>query len=827
MSESADTTARWRTLLDDALSDVRQAARSLRRSGSFAVVAITTLALGIGASVAVFSVLNGVLLRELPVAAQDELAVLWTAAPARGTDHLPVSWRELSGYREQTRAFSGVAGVAYQGAIEQVLLDAGEPVTVAATWVTGDFLPLIGVTPVHGRLLLPDDDVPGAAPVMVISHGLWQRHFGGDARAVGRALEWDGRLVTIVGILPAGFAYPAGVDVWTPVLPAFPATLDPGAHPASIMVFNLVGRLHAGADVRSGRADFGAFLRATDGERAPAQRGLEPVATPFAELITGDVRQTIWAAVAAVALLLLIACVNVANLLLIRGSARTQELAVRSALGAGRGRLVRQLLAESTVLAVAAGLLGVALGSAALRILVAIAPAGLPQRELIGIDAQVLLFALLATTAAALLSGLLPAARAAGDLSVRLGGRRSTEPGRRGGQLLRHSLVVAQVSLAILVVAAGGLLVRSLVTLQSVDMGFNHERLLIVPAMLPPQLQLPRTQLADVQEAMVERVHAVPGVISAAALPRPPFSGEAGWTAMYSGDGQLPEEQATNPWVNFEVVGPEYFATLELPLRRGRGFERGDREDAALVAIVSEAVARHTWPGEDALGRRVKLGPPDGPGEWHTIVGVVGDTRYRELAQPHPTLYLPIRQFGGPVPMTLAVRTRDDAATIVPALRVALQQVHPELMLLGGGSVQELLRTPLARPRFSALLIGAFGAITLLLAVVGIYAALAATMRQRTREMGIRMALGARAGDVRALVLAQGMRLVVLGSAIGVAGALLSGRLLRSLLYETSPTDPGTFIAVVALILAVSALACYVPARRASGTDPAVTLRAE
>jgi predicted permease len=814
-------------VLEDAASDLRFAVRSLRRSGSFAVVAAGTLALGIGASVAMFSVLNAVLLRPLAVVSQEELVVLWAAAPARGTEHLPVSWRELSAFREQARAFSGIAGVAYQGAMEQVLLDAGEPVSVAATWVTGDFLQLLGVAPVLGRALLPADDVPGADPVMVISHGLWQRQFGGHAGVIGRTLEWDGRLVTVVGVLPAGFEYPAGVDVWTPVIPAFPATLDPGAGPAGIMVFNMVGRLRAGLETEAGRADFGAFLHATDADRAPAQRGLEPVATPLPELITGDLRPTLWAAAAAVSLLLLIACVNVANLLLIRGSARTQELAVRSALGAGRGRLVRQLLAESGVLAAAAGTVGVLLAIAAVRMLTALAPAGLPQRELIVIDVPVLLFALAATAAAALLSGLLPAARAAGDLGVWLRGRRSTDAGRHGGQLLRHSLVVGQVALTILVVAAAGLLVRSLHTLQGADMGFNHERLLIVPTMLPPQLQLQRPQLADVQEAMVERVSTVPGVISATALPRPPFSGEAGWTAMYSGEGQLPEEQATNPWVNFEVVGPEYFTTLQVPLLRGRGFERADREEAARVAVVSEAVARHTWPGGDALGQQVKLGPLEGPGEWHTVVGVVGDTRYRELARPHATLYLPTRQFGGPVPMTLAVRIRRDASTMIPELRTALQQVHPDLVLLGGGTVQQLLAEPLAQPRFSALLIGAFGAITLLLAVVGIYAALAATMRQRTREMGIRAAFGARAGDLRALVLAQGMRLALMGCALGLAGALLTGRLLRSLLYEVSPTDPGTFIAVVVLILAASALACYLPARRASRADPALTLRAE
>jgi putative ABC transport system permease protein len=808
--------------------DVRFALRTLRAGPGFAAAAVLTLALGIGAGTAMFSVLNGVLLRELPVRVQDEVAVLWTRPPADAAGHVPVTYHELEALRQRTRAFRAVAGVAYQGALEQVARDRGRPLTLHATWVTGDFFPLLGVAPVHGRTLLPADDAPGAAPVMVVSHAFWRRHFAADPAAVGRALEWNGKRYTVVGVLPRGFEYPKGAEVWVPVLPDFPATRQAGAGPAEVIVFDLVGRLSPGATLRQAGAEYAAFLREGDAERPAALRGLHPVLTPLADLVAGDARASLWAAAAAVGLLLLVACVNVANLLLVRGSARTQELAVRTALGAGRGRLVRQLLVESGVLALLGGALGILLALAIVQVLVAVAPPELPRREMIEVDARVLAFAIAATVAVALLSGLLPAVlSASGDLGAWLRGGRRTAGAGRGARTLRHALVVGQVSLALVAVAGAGLLVRSLVALQGVELGFGGERLLVVQAAIPPGVLPDRSAGVRLQEAMVARVRAIPGVAGAASLPRPPFAGQGGWSAMYSGEGQAPEAQAANPQVDFEVVGPGYFETLRIPLLRGRAFGEADREDAPPVAVVSEAVARHTWPDQDAVGRRIKLGPPDGPGAWHTVVGVAGETRFRELAAPRPTLYLPVRQFAGPVPMSLAVRTRGDPAAVVPQLRRALAEVHPELMLAGGGPLRELLAEPLARPRFTTLLLGAFAAVTLLLAAVGIYGVIAATVRQRTREMGIRIALGARADEVRALVLRQGMRLAVLGCVLGTVGALAGARALRGLLFGVRPTDPLTFAAVAALILATAALACWLPARRASRVDPVDALRAE
>jgi predicted permease len=814
--------------LEDLLRDAHYAVRSLRRSMGFTSIAVLTLALGIGAGTAMFSVLNGVLLQDLPVKNQKEVIVLWTEAPTRASAHMPVMYEDLVAFREQTRTLQSLAGVSYYGAVERVLLDAGRPVTLTEAWVTGEFFRLLGVSAVRGRLLSPSDDVPGAPLAIVISYGFWQRYFAGEPGAVGHAFEWSGKQYTVVGVLPRGFDYPKGTDLWTPVLPAFPATLEAEAEASDIMFFDLVGRLRPGTTAQAATRDFDAFLRSTDARRTSGERGMKPVVTPLYELIIGDTRETLWIAAAAVALLLLVACVNVANLLLIRGAARSQELAIRSALGAGKRRLMRQLLTESAVLAFLGGVLGAIFAFAAVKVLVAFAPPELPRREMIEVNAGVLFFALGTTAATALLSGLLPAILStSADLSVWLRGGERTGSSNRATVRLRHGLVIGQVMLAVVVVVGAGLLVRSLIALQNVNMGFNKQRLLVLQTMLPPSLLLDRPQQVALQEEMLARIRGISGVVNATSLPSGPFSGQGGWSATYTGEGQTVEAQATNPLVDFAVVDPEYFRTLEIPIYRGRAFGKQDREDAPSVAILSERVARHTWPGEDPVGKRIKLGPHDNPGAWYTVIGLVGETRYRDLTQPQPSLYLPLRQFGGPLPMSLAIRTRSDPGGMVPSIRRAMNQVHPELMVVGGGSMRQLLASPLAPPRFRTMLLGMFAAITMLLAAVGIYGAMAAVVRQRTREIGIRLALGATANEVRSLVLRQGMGLALWGYVAGTAGALIGSRVLRSMLFGTGPADPVTFLAVGGLILASAALASYVPARRASRVDPAIALRAE
>jgi putative ABC transport system permease protein len=822
-------------LLEPLWQDVRYAVRSLRRAPGLAFAVIPTLAIAIGAATAMFSVLHGVLLRELPVHAQEEVLVAWTASPSRGTDHLPLSWHELQDLSQRIdarvpaqAALGAVAGAAYQGALDQVVLVAGSPVRARATWVTGGFFDVVRPAPVLGRTLAEPDDLPGADPVLVVSSGFAERHFGTASAALGERIEWEGRLHTVVGVLPAGFDYPRHAEIWLPVLPAFPATQEQAAPGAQAIVFNAVIRMAPGASTAEVERAISSYLRATDSERAPALRDLQPVVTPLAALITGEVRRTLWLAAIAVALLLLVACVNSANVLLIRGSARMRELAVRSTLGAGPARLMRQLMTESGVLALLAGALGVLLAWGATATLASLAPAELPRAELVGIDGATLLAAFAVTAIAALLAGTLPAILIAGrDPGTRLRAGRGTGAAEGAGQPLRHGLVIAQVALAVIVVAGAALLVRSLYELQRAEPGFQREQLWIADISLPAHVRGDRAERVLIQEALVQRLAALPEVVSAAALPRPPFAGDAGWSAMFTADGQDGDTQGTNPWVNLEVVGAGYFETLQVPMRAGRGFTAADDENALPVAIISENVARHAWPGEAAVGRRIKLGPPAGPGQWHTVVGVAAETRYRELEEAYPTLYLPARQFGGPVPMNIALRTHGEAATLLPALRAALRDVHGDLLLVEAASMRQLMAAPLAGPRFSASLLTTFATVTLLLAVVGIFSTLTATVQLRTREIGVRMAVGARAEQVRALFLRQGLVLAGAGTLIGLGVVLAGRRALEGVLFGIPSHHAPTLAMAAAAIIAAAAAASYIPARRASRTDVAATMRAD
>ena len=585
--------------------DAHYAARALRRSPGFSAVAVLTLAIGIGASVAMFSVLEGVVLRKLPVRNQSDLLVLWLGAPSGGVQHWPVDYADLVGYRDASHAFQSVAGVNFQGAAEVIMLDAGAPVTLKASWVTGNFFSVLGVNPVLGRVLRPSDDVPGAAPVTVISYGFWQRQFGGNPSVLGHRVDWNDKRYTVVGVLPRGFDYPAQADAWFAVLPWFPETQSAGRDAA--IQFDLVGRIRPGVDVEAARQDCQAFLRSTDATRPADERGARPVVEPLSTVILGSVRAILWTSAAAVALLLFIACINVTNLLLIKGSARTRELAVRAALGAGMKRLVRQMLIESGVLAVIGGIVGVVLATAAVRALVAFVPAELPRRENIQVDGLVLVFALGITVAAALFAGLLPAVLGGrGDLNASLRAGPSALAVSRPMWRVRHGLVVGQIALALLVAVGAGLLTRSLAALESVDLGFDARRLLILDTAIPPHLIGNDAAQAALQRAMLARVEALPDVWSATTMPKPPFSGTMGWFGPYVAEGQSSAAEKTNPVVNFEVVTPDYFRTLGIPVLTGRPFGDQDRSGALQVAIISRTLAQRSWPGQDPVGKRIQ-----------------------------------------------------------------------------------------------------------------------------------------------------------------------------------------------------------------------------
>jgi predicted permease len=819
--------ARRLRLVEDVWLDLRFAIRTLRRDPVFTAVAIGTLAVGIGAATATFSVFHSIALRALPVRGSDDIVVAWKT-PAASRDHLPFTFTELGALRNGTHTFASIAGVAFQGAVAVVMLDAAQAVPLRATWVTGDLFQLLGVEAERGRTLHAADDVPGAENVMVISDAFWRQQFGGSSSAIGRALSWNGKRFTIVGVMPRGFDYPRGAQVWLPVLPSFPATLEAGAAPSTIMVFDLVGRLRAGASVQAATADIARVIRAGDAQRAAFGRDMMPVVNTLRDRIVGDVRPILDVAAAAAALLLLIACINVANLQLLRGSVRTQELAIRAALGAGRSRLIRQLMTESTLLAVTGGEVGVVIAFGAVRLVRALAPAGIPQREMIGIDARVLLIAIVATLVTALLTGLLPAALSSRrDISRWLRAGAGDAAASRKISVLRRGLVIGQVALAVLVVTSAGLLVRSLRSLERADMGFNGERLIVLETISPSRVSADHGRAVALQEAMVESVAAMPGVLAATAMTKPPFSAEGGWIATFSGESQSAERQATNPPVNFEVVGPGYFATLGLKVTRGREFGSDDAANDRRTAIVSAELARHAWPDADPIGQRIRLGGPGDGEDWHTVVGVVGETRYHDLTNSQQTLYLPTRQFAGPVPMTLGVRTRVDDDQIVAQLRALLLSIDPELQVVNGGTMQQLLKAPLAQPRFGASLLGLFAMMTLLLALVGVYGAMSASVTQRSRDLSIRLALGAMPRELLWLVLREGLLIAGVGSAIGIVLALTATGLLRNILFGVRPTDALTFGSVALLVLAATVVACWIPARRASRLEPMQVLRGE
>lgn len=814
-------------LLEDGWRDVRLAVRGLRRDPGHAVVAAGTLAIAIGMASTMIAVAQAVYRDTRTVRDAGSLAVVWSAPPSRPADHVPWSLADLRAYTRASTVVDGVAGVIFQGATAVVFSDGTETWPVGATWVTGDFFRVLGVTPSLGRLLDPGDDAVGAAPVMVISHSAWQTRFGGRRDIIGRQFDLGGRRHRVVGVLPSGFGFPRNADAWLPVLPSFPATQQQGrGGGADVMLFDLVARRKTGIETAQLHDDIARFLRRTDPQRAVASRDAAPVVVSFSERISGDIKPTVRAAEAAVALLLLIACVNVANLLLIRGGSRGQELSIRHALGAGRARLIRQLLTEAGVLAALGGLGGVAFAWLGARALRALAPAAIPHRELIGIDVRVLIGAVALTVGATLLSGLLPAVISArGDLGGSLRGGRNLSGNRDAAHRLRGVLVAGQIALSMMVLTAAGLITRSLLALQAVDLGFAAEGLTVVETLLPPQAAPAREQQAAIQASLLARLRALPGVRAAAALTKPPFAAEGGWVAPVSGEGQSSTDAARNPFVDLEVVTDQFFETLQLPVAAGRAFDTRDREDAPAVAIISESLAKRLWPERSPIGRRIKLGPPNGAGPWMQIIGVVRDTRFRELATPRAALYLAASQFRGPVPMTLAFRAPTGRGPSAEVLRTVFVAVHPELRIATSATFDSRLSAPMARPRFGAALFMALGAATLLLCVVGIAGTMAATVRERRHEFGIRLALGETPSSLEARVLRYGASLTATGLLVGAAGVTVTSGALGSLLFDVSPSDPTTLLITLLIVAIVALGACWWPARRAAHVDPLAVLR--
>jgi putative ABC transport system permease protein len=823
-TREAHRDARPLSWLEDALADARHALRGLRRSPVLGAAAVITLALGLGANTAIFSAVNAVILRPLPFPDADRLVSLGEDNPEYGWRHAQVAPANLLDWREQVPAFADVAA-SVDFALTATLTGEGDPRLLQSTQVTGNFFSVLGVPAQLGRTFRPEETWQTGERVAVISDRLWRNVFGAAPGLVGRTVELNDRRVQIVGVMPPGFAYPAeGVDVW------LPTAWDPadGEHTFFRRAHWLraVARLKPGFELDEARAQLQAVVRRLQRQYPATNRVMGADLLPLHDWIVGDTRRPLLVLLGAVGLLLLIACANVGNLLLAHAGGHEREVAVRLALGAGKGRLVRQALTESLVLAALGGLAGVALGAWGTRALAALQPPDmLPVRHL-GMDRSVLGFLSLLALGAGLLFGTAPALWSGRRLpaeALKEGGR----GGSAGGRARRwgDTLVVAEVALALVLTVGAGLLLRSFRQLRRVEPGFDGTGVLTVTLTLPSARYDGGDKSVVFWNALVRRAASLPGVDAAAATSNLPLS-PPHWTSDFSVAGRAPDAYGVDA-VHREIT-PEYFRVMRVPVLRGRGFTDQDRSDAPPVVLINQALARKYFAHEDPVGRRVTFDrAPDSTSVWRTIVGVVGDEHQTTLTQdPKIEFLAPVAQ-DRRLGMTLILRTAGDPLALAPAARRLVAELDPKLAIETVATMDAVQAHSLATQRFLMTLLLLFAGTGLLLAVVGVYGVMAQVAKGRIREMGIRMALGARASEIRWLVARHGLRLAGLGLALGVGGALMGTRAMRTLLYAVPPADPVTFLAVPALLILTALAASWIPAARASRADPVTVLRVE
>jgi putative ABC transport system permease protein len=805
--------------------DARYGARMLRKNPGFTAVAVLTLALGIGANTAIFSIVDAVLLRSLPYPDPNQL-VLMFEVPLQQPDALSgISYRDFTEYREQNRVFSEMAGNSFH---DLTLTGAGEPSIVNTAAVTPEIFPLLNAKPLAGRTLLPEDGKQGAAPVAVLSENLWRSRFGSNPAVIGESVTLDMRSFTVVGILPASFRYPDGAppqDVWISVAqdPLFgPRMSQPGAR-----VLVGIGRLKPGVFLAQAQAEMNTMGARLAREFPAEDSGLTIRIEPYRQVVVENVKSALLILLGAVGLVLLIACANIANLLLSRATSRGREFAVRIALGAGRARIVRQLLTESALLGLLGGFVGVLLAAWGVWSLRSFLPSGLTQISSIQVGGSVLAFALLLSVTATLAFGLAPALLATPSnlqTNIKEGGERT---GQRGGQQVRSFLAIAEISLAMVLLVAGGLLMRSFALVTSVNPGFDPKNVIEAEVSLPQfQYSTPQQWTAFSNE-LLARLHAQPGLRdSALAAPLPmDHQGEANLGFGIVGDPPLPPGKSTT--ADYATVSPDYFRVMRIPLLRGRLFSEQDSSSNPNVAIISEMLARRYFPNQDPLGRQMGFGFPPNSNVSRKIVGVVGDVRDVALSRkPGPMMYVPFAQaplYGGEV----VVRSSLSASSVAAGIRQAVDSIDKGLPLTNVESFPDALGASVAQERFRTLVLSSFSGIALILAAVGIFGVISYSASQRTHEIGIRMALGAQQGNVLRLILGHGAKLAIFGLSAGAVAALLLTRLMASLLYGVSATDPITFGTVAIVLLGVALIACYIPAHRAMRVDPMVALRHE
>jgi putative ABC transport system permease protein len=803
--------------MDSLLKDVRYAMRSLLRRPGFTAIAIITLALGIGANTAIFSVVHGVLIQPLPYPEPDRLVALrqsnLTTTPAQ--PDAQVSPGNFLEWQRQSTSFSDLA--AYR-TVSYNLTGDGNPERLLAGRVSVGLFKLLGAQPLAGRDFVAEEDQPGREKVVIISEGLWLRRFGGSPDAVGKSLKLDGEDYAIVGVMPAGFRLPdqRERELWTPI--AFKDN-ERTLHYARYI--EAIGRLKTDVSPGQANAEMAAIAARLEQEHPDANTGWTIRITPLLDFVVGDVKNVLWVMFGAVALLLLIACANVANLLLARAATRQKEIAVRAALGAGRTRILRQLATESFVLALLGAAAAWPLASWGLKALLASAPADLPRVATISIDTRALLFTLTIALLTAFLFGLAPALQVLKfDFDLALKDQRSRNVRQ---QRIGNLLIAGEVALALMLLIGGGLLLRTVWRLNHVDPGFDEENALAVTIQLPQKKYAAPQQVARFSEQLIQQVATLPGVEATGVARILPIVHDLPTGFYFEGYARAKDNEL--PQTNYSAVSPGYFKAMGIPLVAGRAFTDHDTESAPRVAIVSRTLAQRYFPNGDAIGKRINVNT--GPESYREIVGIAGDVKQNGLSkETRPHAYEPFAQAPNQF-MTLIVRSSTDPGSLVPAIRGKVLAIDSELPLQRTVTLDRMIANSIRQQRFTSLVLSVFAGVALLLAAAGLYGVISYSVAQRTHELGIRVALGAQVKDVMQLILRQGMTFVIAGEVAGIIGAFALTRLLSGLLFGVTPTDAATFIGVTAGLTFVALLACYIPARRATKVDPLVALRYE
>jgi putative ABC transport system permease protein len=806
--------------MESLIQDIRFGLRTLVRRRALTAVVLIALALGIGANTAIFSVVNGLLLNPLPYPEPDRLAMVWMNNTRMKIDEDIHSFPNYKDYKDQNQSFEQLAAYSPRSAN---LTGEGEPVRVMGVAGTSELLPMFGVRPHLGRNFTAEEDQPGASGVVLLGYGLWRGRFGADPEIVGKTVSLSGVPRTVIGVMPAGFAFPTKeTEFWIPLAP--PPQM---AEARSSFWLNVAGRLKPGVSVERAQADMSAIAGRLAAQFPEDLEGYGANVVGLHDQVVGKIRPALLVLMGAVAFVLLIACANVANLLLASAAAREREIAIRTALGAGRWRLVRQLLTESVLLFLAGGTAGVLVAYWGLGVLMALSPPDLPRLDDVRMDGSVLAFTLCVSLLTGLLSGLVPAlqtsVRGLND-SLKEGGRGATVG--RGSGRMRDLLVVSEVALSLVLLIGAGLMIASFVELKRVDLGFDPDRLLTMQLQLPGTKYPEPPQVAAFSSDLLERAATAPGVRSVGAITTL-FLSTTPNSTIFSIEGRPDPPPTERVEVPVDVISPNFFEVVRTPLLQGRSFTDADRDGTTPVVIVNETMAKRFWPGEDPVGKRMKYGIGDDDSTWMTIVGVVGDMRRTGFDESvRCETFLPLAQ--NPARrLTIVARATGEPASLAGTLREQVRAVDPDQPVFAVKTVDELLGDMVSQRRLTMLLFGVFAGLALLLAAVGIYGVMSYAVTQRTHEIGVRMALGAQVSDVLRMVVGKGMALALGGIAAGLAAAFALSRVMSSLLYGVSATDPLTFGGVALLLALVALVACYLPARRATRVEATIALRYE